>query len=97
MIPIGAPATATTRCNKYHGIVTYNAFDYHIRVADGMSNNLSFTRNEVKIRYDSPAPFTLWQLNVMSGNSANYEWFGKWQYVDLSNRYVTEWRKYSFG
>lgn len=74
MIPIGSPVTVTwgpdrktnhtvryvSPCNKYSR--------YHL---DGM---WIAHEDYVKIRYDSPAPFTLWQLNVLAQEDANDDW-----------------------
>ena len=80
MIPIGAPVTVTwMNGEKQNGIVeSYYAFY-------GLGANLTlftkvkfrniivaytFSDTQVKIRYDNPSPFTLWQLNTLHDGDA---------------------------
>lgn len=63
MIPIGAPVTISINPKtEYHGIIRgYNQLSggYNVWLGNGIL--IHGTEHDVKMRYDSPAPFTLWQ------------------------------------
>lgn len=79
MIPIGAPVTATWSTGKKANFIIhkYKRIGSHYKY-DAQSCNdgtyCVFNDSEVKIRYDNPAPFTLWQLNALTNMEANTTW-----------------------
>lgn len=94
MIPIGAPVTATRRFNggedTFNGTLTDVLTEGKKRPVLVLNSVLWFIQTEVNIRYDNPAPFTLWQLNVLCGEKANNSWTNDEQYID-DDVYEKQW------
>jgi len=88
MIPTGAPVTATLMGEKRNGYVLSidrdNEMPYPYRVSTGTNIPLRYRCDEVKIRYDNPAPFTLWQLNALVNCKAEMPWAGRASIVLLA-------------
>ena len=79
-IPIGAPVTVTWRSGEKTNFVitghrTGGYFKYEAQ-SESDGTYCLFNAHEFKIRYDSPASFTLWQLNSLVYNQANTNWHG---------------------
>jgi hypothetical protein len=88
MIPIGAPVTlfyiksdVMSSDFRAKGILELKEgserYKLKVRVylpSKGYNVYFLCNESEVKIRYDNPCPFTLWQLNCLSGVEANYAW-----------------------
>ena len=83
MIPIGAPVTCTVADRIVHETVHgYVNGPYPYIVIDHYSRLLGYKESEVRIRYDKPAMFTLWQLNVAVCGNTNEEWYNSHPYYD---------------
>jgi len=86
MIPIGSPVTVTWMNSvKESGIVCGYEHYYgwstelqpYVKVKMTISGIPStFPAEKVRIRYDNPCPFTLWQFNALLGCDACMGWPG---------------------
>lgn len=79
MIPINSPVTATMPGGqKMKGLLEdYEPYDgsFLYLIRDGQDFDYKFFKDsEVKIRYDNPAPFTIWQVNVLAGINPEFSW-----------------------
>ena len=93
MIPIGSPVTAVMPGGiKVDGFVL-KVESYMKRPAYKVGWYMWYFENEVKIRYDNPVPFTLWQLNVFMGFSPNYTWHPA---ADLSTHNINFFRDHQY-
>lgn len=89
MIPIGAPVTVTwMNGEKEAGIVSNHRefYGWSVKLQPWLEVKVTvsgkpttFPADKVKIRYNSPAPFTLWQLNVLAQEDANDKWKHEFQ------------------
>jgi len=81
MIPIGAPISAVsiTTGRTVYGTLIEN-YTKELSTCSEVGEDktgygiLVFT-SSLKIMYDNPAPFTLWQLNALAQEDANDDWF----------------------
>lgn len=81
-IPIGAPVTYSNKAvSPYHrsyfvsGYNSIKPYKYNLKgsiIGDWVG--IAATEEEVKIRYDNPAPFTLWVANLLINGDTNDDW-----------------------
>ena len=102
-IPIGAPVTVTwMNTQKENGVVcgyeNYHGWSTELQPYVKVKMTISgipstFPAEKVRIRYDLPAPFTLWQLNVLAQEDVNDTWGGKPQLAPKHIASYWEWSK----
>lgn len=91
MIPIGAPITATLASDgsKHNGTLAYYGESKWLCDIHKQGAAFLFDPDEIKMRYDAPAPFTLWQLNVLGSLDANDRW--DWSPINLTPSHIQKY------